>query len=187
MGDSVSGSLLSPDAEIAIADEIPGSSQPPAVEPLRSNVIPFVMPPPLDERDRLRAQLVSEIGYDHAMRFSRVKVQLNSTARGPHVNDTHEQLRLLVRSFSSLDDAKERLLHALAVREAEAITSNTLIHFGGQMWKQNNFDNASVREVSDVDGSRSHPSRSTGREATGLSAIMEHLAEDEEEKKAGCR
>ena len=162
----------------------------PESPPARTNVIPFVMPPPLDERDRIRADLVNEIGYDHAMRFARVRSQIGSSAWGPHVNDSHDELRALVRSFSSLDDVKPRLLHALAVREAEAIAENTMKYFGGQMWKRANFDNAIAREVADVDRSRDLPGKgSTGREATGLSAIMESLADDDEDEaeKAGQR
>lgn len=116
------------------------------------------------------------------MRFNRVRTEIGSSAWGPHVNDTHDELRALVRSFPNLDDAEVRLYHVLAVREAEAVHQSTMKYFGSQMWKRANFDNALAREVADVDGTRAPtgPTGRPGREASGVSAIMECLTEDDD-------
>jgi len=171
--DQVSGSGSSPDPEVVTprANPVCGTVSPP---PLR------LVPLPVDERDRRRAEIIRAIGPKHAMAFQRVKKAIGSTAFGPSVVDDFAELRQLLHEIP-LDDAMERCEHALVVREAEALNSRppSMQYFGSGMWRRRNFENALTREVADVDGSRSAPA-ARGVDAFEVSAqVFRELAAKE--------
>lgn len=149
-------------------------STPPAQPALR------LVPLPVDERDRRRAEIVRIIGPKHAMAFQRVKKAIGSTAFGPSIVDDFAELRQLLSEIP-LDDAMERCEHALAVREAEALHSNppSMQYFGSGMWRRRNFENALTREIADVDGSRSAPGARGSAFEVADDAISKFLAAKE--------
>lgn len=161
------GSVSAPDPERA--NPVCGTVSPP---PLR------LVPLPVDERDRRRAEILRVIGPKHALAFQRVKKAIGSTAFGPSVVDDFAELRQLLHEIP-VDGALERCEHALAVREAEAVHSNSMQYFGSGMWRRRNFENALTREVADVDGSRSAPA-ARGVDAFEVSAqVFRELAAKE--------
>lgn len=140
-----------------------------------------LVPLPVDERSARRAEIVRTIGPKHAMAFQRVKKAIGSTAFGPSVVDDHAELRQLLEEIP-LDDAMERCEHVLAVREAEAVRTNSMQYFGVGMWRRHNFMNALTREVADVDGSRSAPARSADVFSVADDAIEKFFASSKELK-----
>lgn len=108
----------------------------------------------LDGRDRKKREIVAKIGPEHAMAFARVKSAIGSTAMGLSVVDGFTELRDLLESMPSLADAEAMCRHALAVREAEAMSKRSVQYFGSSMWKRSSFDKALALEIADVDGSR---------------------------------
>ena len=123
-------------------------SAPPPPAPLR------LVPLPVDARDRRRGEILRAIGTQHAIAFQRVKKAIGSAAFGPGMVDDHVELRDLLASLPSLEEAMERCQHVLAIREAEAIRKNTCQYFGGGMWRRQNYEKALTLELADVDGSR---------------------------------
>lgn len=105
---------------------------------------------PLGERDRRQRLIVANVGPAHAKAYAALRSELGSTAIGPSVVGDFAELRALLDSMPSLDDAEERCMHAIAVREAEARSTKSLKYFGNNMWKRAAFEKALAMEVDDV-------------------------------------
>jgi hypothetical protein len=134
-----------------------------------------------DPQEIRKGEIMRAIGPAHAMAFQRVKQAISSTAIGPSVVDRFEELAELLGSMASLQDAQERCLHVLAVREAEALKSQTMQFFGPGIWKRKNFEKALTLEVADVNGSRRAPGAAAERpDAFAISAeVFRELAAKE--------
>lgn len=127
--------------------------------------------PNLNDRDRLRREVVSVIGQKHAKAFARVKSELGSTALGPSVVGKFDLLCELLDEMPVLDGALERCEYALSIREAEAIDKRTMQFFGHSMWKRDNFDKSLTFELAEVNGTRP----TTGRERKSVFEIGDEV------------
>src|SRR6185295_15792399 len=134
-------------------DPVPDAPTP-EISPPRSRPWTPTLVESLDEREKLKREIVAAIGPKHAMAFARVKSQLGSTALGPSVGDRFDQLRELLDEIPSLDGMQERCEYALAIQEAEALQKRTMQYFGSSMWKRATFEKALTFELDDVNGMR---------------------------------
>lgn len=126
------------------------------------------------ERDAVKQRIVAEVGQRHVREFNAVKAALGSPVRNMSPMDGFVQLRALLDSMPTLDDAMTDCYYAIEMRKYEAIASGSLVHFGNAMWDRKRFDIALAMTEADI--AKRHD-RATGPTARALQELAALEAE----------